>query len=674
MDGGPSVPAVLTHFLTKDVCVAKETYTGRSGYVSAVFPAIFVVTLPESWHRHVWFARSMDHIGANYTLCIMQRPPQAVYESYTAWATAAHPGQKLLSPGELGCLCSHGHLMTLIAKLPKTATGHVLVLEDDIGFRKDFDDLLRTVMASDKPLAPVVLLGSSDWSRTTRTLDVHHGVYDLDKGRPYGTFAYAIARTHAPVLLQQLQTFVGAADHFWSKDVTAVAYPDLVAADRTTSVIRDPMGPGSDAEKTYRDRCGLDSDLCAAYNITCTAALEGGPGALGWRAFRTLATLRARGALPPHTGGGSGSEGSRGDTATPDGTLVRRVVDIACTSTWVPPLWAAMVRDLCMDIDARRDMAVCLAVFNPVGYKAPVTNLRRVLEAMCRTVPVFLMILRYTGTAAGDAEDPDPYADLPPEVSVHTVTGSTVLFHKENLWNLLEARVPATYTKLLFMDADVLFSEPMWYPSISRALDTACVVQPFRTAALLGPSGSSGPCPSGSSNASHVKTAESMAHVAESATPGRWGAPGFALGCRRDWFKSAGGLFDFAVMGGGDLLGMTAIHPPLEPLVMKHISWTHQPYAHEEWRAYRDRAQRAHAALAAANPEVRKAFGCVPLHISHLFHGHAVDRQYDTRHGATRGYVATDFYKNTQGVWEAVDPAKWNAITLSYFRTRREDG
>ena len=56
------------------------------------------------------------------------------------------------------------------------------------------------------------------------------------------------------------------------------------------------------------------------------------------------------------------------------------------------------------------------------------------------------------------------------------------MFQKENLCKILEKIIPAEYTKLFFMDSDIIFDRPHWYDETSLALDSYDVVHPFSTA------------------------------------------------------------------------------------------------------------------------------------------------------------------------------------------------
>ena len=126
---------------------------------------------------------------------------------------------------------------------------------------------------------------------------------------------------------------------------------------------------------------------------------------------------------------------------------------------------------------ATRDMAVILVYFNAANYSRPIQNLLLVKHFLeLANIPVFI-----TELAINDA----PFLFRGPADNLFQVRSSSAMFYKENLIRYTEARIPATFTKICLLDSDVLFDNPAWYSDISSVLDTATVVQPFRTAYWL---------------------------------------------------------------------------------------------------------------------------------------------------------------------------------------------
>ncbi len=63
--------------------------------------------------------------------------------------------------------------------------------------------------------------------------------------------------------------------------------------------------------------------------------------------------------------------------------------------------------------------------------------------------------------------------------------GSGVMWQKERLLNIAAPTLPASCTKIAWLDNDVLFENPNWVQETSDALETSFVVQPFDWAVRL---------------------------------------------------------------------------------------------------------------------------------------------------------------------------------------------
>jgi len=118
------------------------------------------------------------------------------------------------------------------------------------------------------------------------------------------------------------------------------------------------------------------------------------------------------------------------------------------------------------------------------------------------------------------------------------------LWLKENLVNLA---VPKEARYLAWIDADITFLNKNWVHDTLDELQTNDVVQMWRSAINLGPSGE---C---------IKTDKSFGYMFKgSGTPwvptdryGFW-HPGYAWACTRSAWQKMGGLIDWAILGSGD--------------------------------------------------------------------------------------------------------------------------
>jgi hypothetical protein len=89
-------------------------------------------------------------------------------------------------------------------------------------------------------------------------------------------------------------------------------------------------------------------------------------------------------------------------------------------------------------------------VFNPAWTKRMIMNYLYTKTQLDREkIPNFTIELVYPGRAP---ELPDAF---------HVKTNS-YMFHKENLYRVLETKIPKKYTKLAFLDCDLLFEDMSW--------------------------------------------------------------------------------------------------------------------------------------------------------------------------------------------------------------------
>ena len=179
------------------------------------------------------------------------------------------------------------------------------------------------------------------------------------------------------------------------------------------------------------------------------------------------------------------------------------------------------------------DMAIGLVIFNSARSKRIITNyLYAVNEFKKHGFPVFTLELCF-----GDS--------LPEIADSFVVRGNSHMFHKERLCRLLESKIPTTYTKLAFLDADILFDSPDWYSRTSELLETHDVVQPYYKCKWL--------------DLTYTRILKIRESTVVSKDPlyNTTYHPGFAWAFRREWYKCVG-FYDFAITGGGDAISSSA--------------------------------------------------------------------------------------------------------------------
>ena len=283
------------------------------------------------------------------------------------------------------------------------------------------------------------------------------------------------------------------------------------------------------------------------------------------------------------------------------------------------------------EIPKHKDMAVCFVFFNPARSKKMLMNYLYTIEKLkLADIPYYTMELVFD--------------DHEPEIkdAIH-VRSKSVLFHKETLCSLLERHVPRSFTKLLFLDADVIFGHPGWYTEVSRLLTTYEVVQPFSSCVWLD-----------STYTKLVQTRLSVAYMNRTNPYNHNFHPGFAWAFQRKWFREIG-FYKEGITGSGDTMSTAA---------WMNIKFP-RGYVHQSLvPSYEDYSRMAHPNLA-----------CSTGTIYHLWHGSAKNRKYVDRHRILDGVrdVRSILETNEDGVLELTD-RDVDKKMREYFASREDDG
>lgn len=281
----------------------------------------------------------------------------------------------------------------------------------------------------------------------------------------------------------------------------------------------------------------------------------------------------------------------------------------------------------------KKDMAICFVLFNPAQTKRILMNYLYVKNIYQRQgLPIFTIELVYEGR---NPEVPD---------ACHVSTKS-FMFHKENLYRILETKIPCQYTKLAFLDADVYFTDKMWYEKTSKLLNTFDIVQPFERAHWL--------------DLTYKKTLLTRKSVVCNEKK-MWDFayhPGFAWCMTRKYYKQVG-FFDYAISGSGDTLSSAA--------------WLQKVFP-EKFQSLPSPLKQTYAGFCAK--PIPKITYLKDVDLYHLYHGSRENRQYADRHKMLniKGDIHEYIEKNQEGVWEWKDKTRWNFMYLDYFKKRDDD-
>ena len=289
------------------------------------------------------------------------------------------------------------------------------------------------------------------------------------------------------------------------------------------------------------------------------------------------------------------------------------------------------VADIRYQTPFRKDMAVCFVFFNPAKSKRMLMNYLYTVEKLkCASIPYYTMELVY-GSADPEIKD-----------AFH-VRSKTVMFHKEQLCRLLERKVSWWYSKLLFLDADLIFGDVGWYSKVSEALNKNDIVQPFTSAVWM--------------DITYTKALQerkSAVLMDRTKTYDSTYHPGFAWAFRRKWFRTYG-FYEYGITGSGDTMSSAAwLSVDFKPNFLK----TAFLKTFEEYKN---------------NPKPRIA--CVSGKIYHLFHGITANRKYVDRHLIVKDIpdIKKIVRANWFGVFEVTDRKVADQMR-DYFVNRQDDG
>lgn len=237
------------------------------------------------------------------------------------------------------------------------------------------------------------------------------------------------------------------------------------------------------------------------------------------------------------------------------------------------------------------------------------------------------------------------------------------VWHKENMINLMMAKLPRDWKYVAWIDADIEFQRKDWAVETMQQLQHYQVVQMFQNAIDLGPQG----------EIIGTHTGFCYSHVTGKPRPVRRNTgyyyphwhPGFAWAARREAIDSLGGLYDVSILGSSDhLMAWSLLGENMLPNTMT-----------KEYRASLDDWQMR------ATRHIAQDIGFVPGTILHYFHGKKRDRQYNSRWGILEKYKFDpylDLKRDSQGLYQLDFDGTPRMIGFrhdlrGYYRARNED-
>lgn len=225
-----------------------------------------------------------------------------------------------------------------------------------------------------------------------------------------------------------------------------------------------------------------------------------------------------------------------------------------------------------------------------------------------------------------------------------------IMFQKEALLNSAEKLVPSTYTKIAWVDGDLLFSNQSWIETTSQLLEDVAVLQTFGQAWWTRRDGS---IELGRPPATLVGLAYGAGH------------PGFAWAARRSLFTEHGGLYYKTPVGSGDTIFTSAVTNNTYDPSGRLFEVGSNLAEYETWKKGLLKWMDG------------KKPGFTPGEVFHEWHGERSNRQYVSRRELIEGFdCATHLRLAQNGLIEWTDkaPQKMRDSVAEYFTNRKEDG
>lgn len=233
------------------------------------------------------------------------------------------------------------------------------------------------------------------------------------------------------------------------------------------------------------------------------------------------------------------------------------------------------------------------------------------------------------------------------------------MWHKERLLNIAINRLPSHFTKVAWIDADVIFPDDRWYSWASQLLDVFDLIQLFDRLDQRDNDGRL------------VRQLNGLAGYVAAGRPSplkfdtsaTW--PGLAWAAKRE-LVAAHGLLDRFVLGGADTyMSLAAFN-----VADSWTGWHVQQLAPKLRQFWRDWATPFYA-------DVQGRVGYLPTTVVQLGHGTTANRRYVERMEilSTFDYdPLLDIGPDDHGVWQWSTPkVELHSAVSQYFDQRQED-
>lgn len=237
--------------------------------------------------------------------------------------------------------------------------------------------------------------------------------------------------------------------------------------------------------------------------------------------------------------------------------------------------------------------------------------------------------------------------------NIYQFKTDSYMFYKENLINLLESKISEKYTKICFLDADIMFDDLEWYDKISEKLNEFDIIQPFENCIYL------------DFEFKKQNSSKSICFCYENKIIKSQGHAGYAWAFKRNVFNKIK-MPDFCICGNGDNIFVNALFEDLNQMSIYQRSYMNSVY--EKYKR---------------NFDIKLNISYLNLNVYHLFHSSITNRKYQDRDPIVLNILKSVNLKeinevieyNEEGLLKWKDNYKdlFNAHIFNYFKNRNDD-
>lgn len=219
------------------------------------------------------------------------------------------------------------------------------------------------------------------------------------------------------------------------------------------------------------------------------------------------------------------------------------------------------------------------------------------------------------------------------------VYNNSQIWHKEKAVNYILSKLPDKYDGIIVIDNDVILLANNWYHETKKLLESHIAVQPFDEIQYL------------LSNNTDIEIIDySLTKVCESSRVMSGGNPGMVIAYRRDYLDNINGLYDGAIVGGGDVINMMPFFINTHAIMTKVMDTICEDSIGDMWQY----VKKAHNEI--EQLKLKPITYINKSTVQHMYHGLWSDRRYDTRYNLLKDYKIKDICTiDSNGFYELVD-------------------